>query len=548
MAILSGKRLQSAIRSSVTWAAALLGVATLLSKFLGMFRDRLLSGTFGAGAELDAYYAAFRAPDFMFGLFVAGAISAGFIPVFTRYVVQDGDGHMGDSSSEFASRVISIMGVILAVISVIGAATAQWFVPLYTSGFTSEQQQISILLTRLMFLSPFFLGLSAVFSGILQTYKRFLVYSLAPVVYNLGIILGIVLLAERFGIFGVVIGVVGGSFMHMFIQLISVWRLGFKFAFRPSVCDESMKEIGRMMVPRTASVALEHVNFIILTGIASTLGVGSIAVFNLALNLQSLPVGVLGVSFAVASFPFIAELVERGDKEGVKREFSRIVRLVMFLVIPATVAFVLLRAQIVRVVLGSGNFDWANTVDTADALALFSISMFAQALLPFIVKTFFAFHNVRFPLMVAAASIVFERLLAWKLIDLGMGTSGLVLAYSISAALRITLLWVLLRVLIGALDERRILKSISVMMAAAVAMGLTVQGIKTALGGVVDMQTFFGIFTQGAVAGTAGIAVYFIVTYLLGSEESRRLIGMARARFSPVRTITPPDGSETENA
>lgn len=518
----------------------------LLSKFLGMFRDRLLSGTFGAGVELDAYYAAFRAPDFMFGLFVAGAISAGFIPVFTRYVVQDGDSRMGDASSLFASRVVSIMGVLLAGISVVGAVAAHWFVPLYTAGFSPEQQQTAILLTRLMFISPFFLGLSAVFSGILQTYKRFVVYSLAPVVYNLGIVCGVVFLSGRIGIMGAVVGVVSGSFLHMFIQLISVLRLGFRFSFRPSVRDEGMKEIGRMMVPRTASLALEQVNLIILTGIASTLGVGSIAVFNLALNLQSLPVGVLGVSFAVASFPFIAELVERGDREGVKREFSRIVRLVMFMVIPATVAFVLLRAQIVRIVLGTGNFDWSNTVDTADALALFSISMFAQALLPLIIKTFFAFHNVRFPLIVATASIVFERLLAWKLISLGMGTAGLVLAYSASAALRIMLLWALLRILIGSLDERRIVGSLSVMMAAAVAMGVVLQTVKTALGGMVDMQTFVGVFTQGAVAGLAGIAVYFAVTYLLGSEESRRLIGMARARLSPVRAMTRPDGAETD--
>jgi len=544
--MMAGKGIGNATRNSVTWAAALLAVATLASKFLGMYRDRLLSGTFGAGAELDAYYAAFRAPDFMFGLFVTGAISAGFIPVFTRYVVSDGNSRMGESASLFASRVISVMGVILAVISAAGAACAHWFVPLYTSGFAPDMQQTAVLLTRLMFLSPFFLGLSAVFSGMLQTYKRFLVYSLAPVVYNLGIVLGVALLAGWIGIYGAVVGVVAGSFLHMAIQLVSVLRLGFRFSFSPAVRDDGVKEIGRMMVPRAASLAVEQVNLVILTGIASALGVGSIAVFNLAFNLQSLPVGVLGVSFAVASFPFLAELVERGDREGVKREFSRIVRLIMFLVIPATVAFLLLRAQIVRVVLGTGDFDWANTVDTADALAFFSLSMFAQALLPLIVKTFFAFRNVRLPLIVAASSVVFERLLAWKLVGMGMGTSGLVLAYSVSAALRIVLLWALLRMLIGALDEGRIVKSLSVMVTAAIAMGLALQGIKTVLGGVVDMQTFTGVFTQGALAGTAGIAVYFVVTYLLGSEESRRLIGMARARLSPVRAVTSPDGSETE--
>ena len=309
------------------------------------------------------------------------------------------------------------------------------------------------------------------------------------------------------------------------------WQSMARMSSRPR---PSMRLRSRMMVPRTASVGLEHLNLIILTGVASTLGAGSLAVFTLAFNLQSLPVGVLGISFAVASFPFIAELAERGDHDGVRREFSHIVRTVLYLIIPATVAMLLLRAQLVRVILGTGNFDWANTVDTADAMAFFSISLFAQALMPFIVKTFFAFHNVKWPLIVAASSIVFERLLAWQLTAHGLGVSGLVLAYSISAALRIVLLWVLLRLLIGALDERRLLRSLTIMMAAAMAMAATVQSLKTWIGGVVDMQSFLGVFTQGAVAGLLGIAVYVIVSYLLGSPEARQLIRTFTARLSPV--------------
>lgn len=518
--------------TSVTFAAALLGVSSLLSRFLGMFRDRLLSGTFGAGADLDAYFAAFRGPDLMFALFVGGAISAGFIPVFTRYVSGNSGQTMDRTASEFASRIISLLGGGLALVSVLGAATAQWFVPLYTSGFAPETQGIAINLTRIMFAAIFFLGLSAVFSGILQTYKRFVVYSLAPVVYNLGIISGIVFFSGWFGIYGVAIGVVVGAFLHMGIQLVSVLWLGFRFSWFFDFREEGVREMGRMMLPRTASLALEHVNLIVLTGVASTLGAGSIAVFNLAFNLQSLPIGVLGVSFAVASFPFIAELAERGDRDGVRQEFSRIVRTVLYLIVPATVAMLLLRAQVVRVILGTGNFDWANTIDTADALAFFSISLFAQALLPFVVKTFFAFHNVKWPLLVVLCSVIFERLLAWKLVGMGMGTSGLVLAFSVSAALRIMLLWTLLRLLVGSLDEKRILRSLAVMVTAAGVMALTVQWIKTIVGGAVDMHTFFGVFTQGAVAGSLGLAVYFLVSYLLGSEESRHLASAAVAKVS----------------
>ncbi len=520
---------------SATWAAVLLGIASLASRFLGVLRDRLLSGTFGAGPELDAYYAAFRAPDFMFGLFVSGAISAGFIPVFTRYVLKDGNGRLGQSANEFASRVISVLGLALAVFSAVGAATAHWFVPLYTAGFLPEYQQVAVQLTRIMFLSPFFLGLSAVFSGILQTYKRFTVYSLAPVVYNIGIIAGILLLTNQFSIYGVAVGVVIGSFLHMAIQFWSVLQLGFRFSFLPSLMDRGLREIGRMMGPRTASLALEQANLILLTGVASTLGVGSVAVFNLAFNLQSLPVGVLGVSFAVASFPFIAELADRGDRAGVKREFSRIVRTVLYLIVPATIIFLLLRAQIVRVILGTGNFDWGNTEDTANALALFSVSLIAQALLPFIVKTFFAFRNVRVPLMVVTVSVIFERLLAWSLVRHGMDVSGLVLAYSASAALRIVLLWVFLHLLVGDLDEKRIVRSLSVIVGAGLAMGIAMQGVKILVGNVVDMHSFLGVFGQGVAAGIVGLAVYVTVTYLLGNEEARRLTGILRRRFSTVK-------------
>ncbi|MFH2063460.1 MAG: murein biosynthesis integral membrane protein MurJ [bacterium] len=519
---------------SSTWAAVLLGVASLASRFLGMFRDRLLSGTFGAGPELDAYYAAFRAPDFMFGLFVSGAISVGFIPVFTRYVARGDRDRLSSESSVFASRVITVLGLALAAVSAVGAVTAHWFVPLYTGGFEPEFQRTAVGLTRIMLLSPFFLGLSAVFSGVLQTYRRFGVYSLAPVVYNLGIISGTLFLTGRFGVYGVALGVVVGSFLHMAIQLWSVLRLGFRFSFLPGLNDRGLREIIRMMGPRTASLALEQANLIVLTGVATTLTAGSVSVFSLANNLQSLPVGVLGISFAVASFPFIAELAERNDLVGLRREFSRIVQAVLFLILPATVALLLLRAQVVRVVLGTGQFDWAATEYTADALALFALSLFAQALLPFIVKIFFAFRNVRLPLVVASLSVVFERLLAWQLVSMGMGLNGLVLALSVSNVLRLALLWALLRGLVGDLGERKIVSSLRVIVGAGAAMGIVMQGIKVLVGGLVDMHSFVGIFTQGALAGSVGLAVYLGVAYLLGNEEARRLVRLVRRRVTPV--------------
>ncbi|MFC1638946.1 murein biosynthesis integral membrane protein MurJ [Patescibacteria group bacterium] len=522
----------SAKAKGVTYAATTVAVFTLLNKFVGVFRDRLLSGTFGAGEELDAYYAAFQVPNFMFGLLVAGAISAGFIPVLTSYMVQGDSERMDRAAAAFASRVLSVLGMALVVASVVGAATAHWFVPLFTGGFAEAQRETAILLTRVMFLSPFFLGLSSVFAGILQTYKRFLAYSATPILYNLGIILGTLLLSESLGVLGAAIGVGIGAFLHMSLNLVAVLRIGFRFQPVLDLRDRGIREIARMMVPRTASLALEQANFIVITAIAASIGVGSVSAFNLALNLQYFPVGILGLSFAVASFPFIAELAEKQDRTAIVAELSRIVRLIAFLMVPATVAFVLLRAQIVRVVLGSGAFDWGDTVATADMLSLFSISMLAQALIPLLIKVFFAHHDVRTPLLIVFLGLGLERVAAWLLVGAGAGAPALALAYSVGCILRLMLLWWLLKRLLGNMDTWRVARSVGIMALAALPMALVLQATKTALGGVVRMDTFAGVFSQGALAGLAGLATYMMMALLLGSPEAKATLALARARFA----------------
>lgn len=518
----------------MTIAAALLGAASLVSRLVGIVRDRLLSGTFGAGAELDAYYAAFRAPDFVYSLFVVGAVSAGFIPVF---MARAASGEDGDAADEFAARVISVMGLMLAVLAVIGALCAGTVVPRFTGGFGPEQQDLTVRLTRVMFLSPFFLGLSSVFGALLQSRRRFLVYSLAPVIYNLGIIAGIIVLAPRYGIYGAAIGVVTGSFLHFAVQAGAVARTGFRFRFLPDVRDPGVRMMARMMVPRTAGLAVTQVNLLILTGIATTVGAGSVAVFNLANNLQSFPVGVLGVSFAVASFPLIAELAAKGDIDRMRAEFSDTVRTVMFLVLPATVAFLLLRAQIVRVVLGTGAFDWNDTIDTADTLALFTLSLFAQALIPFVARTFFALKDVVTPLLAGVAAVATERFLAWYFLSRGMGTPGLALAFSVGASAQIALLWLVLRSRMGDLDERRIFSSVAVMCAAAALMGASMQGVKVVLGSMVDMRSFLGVFGQGAAAGLVGVAVYTGTALFLGSPEAHKVFAYARRRVGSAPDV-----------
>lgn len=524
-------------KTSVRAAALILGVATLASRFVGIIRDRLLSGTFGAGPDLDAYYAAFRTPDFIYNLFVLGAITAGFIPIFTATLAKEGieaeDG-IGARGNELASALMTVLGVGLTVLAAVGILVAPYAVALLTPGFSGAQRALATSLTRIMFVSPVFLGLSSVLGGILQTKRRFFVYALAPVMYNVGIITGTLLLAPTMGIRGPAVGVAIGAFAHLLTQAIACGAVGFKFRFRWKPKDEGVAAIARQTMPRVASLAVAQVNTFILVGVASTIGAGSIAVFTLATNLQNFPVGILGVSFAVAAFPLISELAAKGKHEELVAQFTRTVRTVLFLVVPATVLMLLLRAQIVRVILGSGRFDWNDTIDTANTLAWLTMSLFAQALYPLVVRVFFALKDVKTPLYVSIVTVVIERLLAWVLVAKGYGTPGLAAAFSIASIFDVTVLWVMLKHRTGSLGEKEVIKALFQMSIAGAAMAVLIQFVKAMLAAVVNMQTFVGILTQGAVAGVLGLAAYLAVAYALGLREAREVRKIYRRRAQPT--------------
>ncbi len=535
--------------TSIRSAALLLASATLASRFVGIVRDRLLSGTFGAGTELDAYYAAFRTPDFIYNLFVLGAITAGFIPVFAAVFAKgrEAEDGVGEEGSTLASALMTVLGVTLVALSTIGIFAAPFLVTLLTPGFSEPERALTVSLTRVMFFSPVFLGLSSVLGGILQTKRRFFIYALAPVMYNVGIITGIVFLAPTLGIRGVAYGVVLGAFAHFLVQAFACRAIGFRFHFLWKPGHEGVVTIAKHSVPRIASLAVSQVNLFILTGLASTLGAGGIAVFNLANNLQNFPVGILGVSFAVAAFPIISDLAAREKKDELVAQFSRTVRTVLFLIIPATVAFLLLRAQIIRVILGTGRFDWGDTISTANTLAFFTLSLFAQALYPLVVRVFFALQDMKTPLLTAVFAVVVERLLAWQFLVHGMGTPGLALAFSLGSILDLALLWCFLRHRIGDLGERRIFRALAQMSGAGLLMAFVIQMMKSVLASVVNMQTGVGIFTQGFVAGIAGIATYLAVAYVIGSEEAKEVMALYAKKVSGVRQMNVVQEEETLN-
>lgn len=517
------KELFSRQINSITIAALLVALSSLVSRFLGIFRDHILAGEFGAGDTMDIYYAAFRIPDFIFNLLVLGALSAGFVPLFSCLIKDPKcktrkifSGSPNREAWELANNILNLLGIVLIVLGGLGVIFAPLFMKFMTPGFSPEMQLLTANLTRIMLLSPILLGLSSVLGGILQSYKRFFVYSLSPIMYNIGIIIGALFFVPRAGIIGLAWGVVLGAGMHLLIQLPTVISLGFRYIPKINLNNKNLRKIGRMMVPRTLSLAIAQINLVVITIIASTLASGSLSVFNFANNLQSFPIGIFGISFAVAAFPTLSAIAF--DKKKLIQQFSNIFRQILFFIVPATVLFLTLRAQIIRVVLGSGRFDWTDTILTIDTLGFFTISLFAQASLPLLVRIFYARHNSKTPFFVGFFTVFINVLLSLFL-GKRLGVSGLALAFSISSIINFVLLWIVLRVELGNMDETRILGSAIKFSAAALACGVTVQGMKLVVWPYVDMTKFLGVLTQGLVAGIAGILVYLAFCSLLKSDE-----------------------------
>lgn len=517
---------------TIAGAAVILAGASFASKILGLLRNHVLAGAFGAGDTLDAYYAAFRIPDAIFQFVVLGALSAGFIPVFVEVMERKGD-HW-----RVATSVLNIMIGILVVISAVFVIFTPKLQMLIAPGFSGEKLDITIQLARIMALGPVFLGISAVLSGILQSYRRFVIYALAPLFYNLGIIIGARWLVPHFGIQGLAWGVVLGAFLHMFVQWPTVHALGFRARWGCDVRNSAVRTIGWLSLPRIAGLAVTQINLFVITILASKLSSGSLSVFNLANDIQSVPVGLFAISLATAAFPAFSGFSARNDKEGFRKSFSSTARLILFLTIPCAVMLLLLRAQIVRVLLGSGQFNWEDTVLTADTLAFFSLSIFAQALLALLTRALYAMKDTVSPLVAGGIGVAVNIALALYF-QSTLGIAGLALAFSIATLVNLVILWIMLRLRVGSLDETHIVPALMKISCAAVVMALVIQALKYVVALHVDMERGWGIFTQGAVAGGLGIFAFLGIGLAMGSEEARSIRDTFRKKLFRSKEARP---------
>jgi len=529
---------------TVAGAALLLAVFGIASRILGLIRDRILASRFGAGDILDVYYASFRVPDLIYSLLVLGALSAAFIPVFTEVRKKISQEKAWDLSNGILFLLVSSV----AVISLGAILLMPFIIQIIAPGFSGEKQEMAVLFTRIMFLSPIFLGVSAIFGGVLVSKRCFWAYSLAPLFYNLGIILGAVFFVGYLGPIGLAWGVAFGALLHLIIQFAAVRKMAYKPRLRWKGIwkDAYIRRIIRLMLPRTLTVAANQINLFVVTIFASTLAAGSLAVFNFANNLQSIPLALFGISFAVAAFPKLSSLATSKKKKEFIHTFARTMRRVLFFVIPASVLLLVLRAQVVRVVLGSGNFDWQDTVDTFQVLGLLAFSLFAQSLLPLLARTFYSLQNTKIPFYTTLASEVVNILLVILLIG-KYGVFGLAFAFSVASIVNVSLLLYFLKKKLGSFENGKTRDSLLKILIASILAGLGAQIMKTFWGEVTDLSTFIEVFVQLVTAGITGIAVFFAASYYLKIEEFHDFKEKLIIRiFGQPKTLSEPEQKDID--
>lgn len=499
---------------SIARSAGIVGIFTLLSRLVGLYRDRLFASSFGAGDLLDAYYASFRFPDLIFNLLILGTLSVAFIPVFTEYFVKDREEANRISNSVLNFFFFGMSAVMLVLL---------FFVPdiakVVAPGFTGVKMQNTITLTRIFLLSPVIFTASSVFSSILTAQKKFFIISLAPIIYNLGIIAGVKFLYPHFGLRGLGYGVIIGALGHLVIQAAAAARVGFSYRPVLDLKHPGVQKILRLFVPRIFGVDNSQLSLLIASIIGSTLASGSIAVFNFANNLQAVPIGIFAVSFAVAAFPSLSESFVRGDDKEFNHVLVKTMVNILFFALPISAMMLVLRAQITRVVLGSGHFDWEATRLTANTLGLFAVSIFAQSLTPLFSRAFYARHNTKTPVLIGLFCLAVNVLLSY-LFGKHFGVLGLSAGFAVSSILNCAMLYFSLRRKIKHLDDAYLALSTLKIILAAVLMAIVIYVVLYYLGLYIPLDTGLHVLIQGGVGGIVGVAAFVGLSSLFDLEQT----------------------------
>jgi putative peptidoglycan lipid II flippase len=538
-------------------AAYLLAALTLASQLLALLRDRIFAHTFGVGEILDLYYAAFRVPDLVFAI-VASLVSA--YVIIPRITGMDRESTRR-LLSESATFLFGFGGLICIVLAVFMPTFLSF---LYPSFVNSVHQDEFVLLSRVLLIQPILLGLSGVLGSVTQVHRRFTLFAISPVLYNIGIIFGTVFLYPTFGLIGIGLGVIIGAVAYFAVNVPVVIGAGVMPSFRMPTFS-LMSSVMRDSVPRSLALGVGSITALALTAIASRLGTGAVSVFTFAINLEAVPLALIGSSYAIAAFPALSEASAPEKRDDFTRILSSSARHIILWSVVALGLIIVLRAHIVRVILGTGAFDWNATRLTAAMLAVLAVGLAAQGLVILFSRALYAARQSWRPLFYQLAGCAVTIFLAVIFLFIGKdgvpsslavflrvgdvhGTGILLLAVAATlgqiflAILSLFALRTIAPGLTGILRRPLIDGCI-----AAAAGGVATYAVLLIEGGIAPLTTLMSVFLQGLLAGIAGLVVAGLALFVVENEEFR-IVTNSLARLLKVpnerSTVLAPSAEE----
>ncbi len=508
-------------------ATIIIASFTLLSRVMGFVRDILLASHLGLSADSDIYFTAFRIPDLVYNLLILGTLSVAFIPVFSEYYLKD-----KPRSFTIANSIMNISAGGMIVICLIIFLLAKPLTKLIAPGFTPDQILKTAHITQIMLLSPIIFTISNVMSSVLISLKKFLIVNIAPILYNLGIIFGIIFLYPKFGLAGLAYGVIAGALLHVSVQIPEAIRFGYRWKPQLEFRDAGVKKIGALFLPRIVGLDNSYINLVIVSIIGSGLITGSITAFNYANNIQAVALGIFALSSAVAIFPVLSEYFAKQDLIGFISSLQHTIIKVLYFVIPMTIFLLLLRAHIVRLLLGYGRCDWNCTIITFNTLGILALGLVAQSLTPLFARAFYARQNTKTPVAISLTGMLINAVFSYSLAQ-GLGVVGIALGFVIASTVQCILLFIYLhRVFkndskaspksLEVFDSTIVTQSLKILLA-SILLGLATYATLYVMDPLVNTHTVIGIFLQAGIATTVGSVVYIVATRAWGILESEAI-------------------------
>ena len=526
-------------------SAGLIGLATFSSRILGLIRDQLFLIFFGAGAAMDAYYVAARVPSLLRDLFAEGAMSAAFVPTFTRYLTTRGK----DAAWRLGSQVLNALALITGVLVVVGIVFAEPFLWLFATGYADDPQQLALTKSLTRIALPFLtlIAIAAACMGMLNALRRFFTPAMAPAVFNVATIVTLLVLYPvlvQWGyhpILSLAIGMLVGGVVQIAVQIPQLHREGYRHAFVLDPRDPGLREVLVLMGPGMIGVAAAQINLVVNTALATHAETGAVSWLTAAFRLMYLPIGIFGVSVATAALPEIARHAATGETGEMRRTLSMGLRLMLMLSVPATVGLIMLSDPIIALLFQWGRFTAHDTAMSASALALYAPGLVGYSVVKLASPSFYALRDARTPVTVSVISIIVNLLLNLWLFQL-MGFRGLALGTGIAATVNAVLLLVLLSRRIGGLDAPRLLRASLKITVASALMGAAVYAADgwlaaqlpetLLLRGTAGIAMARGVRVFGAIG--VGLGVLALMAHLLRIEEFQTAMQRVLRRLRPA--------------